>query len=172
MNLFVDPNLDPSSLQDATPDEVLRWSAESIDRLAVADPRLRTERTREYALADRETLDTQLNVFEHFEPKLSDVSKAADVLFLANIQPDLQLEVRNQVPNSRFVAMDSMNLWIDIAREPLVKVIERVDCVILNDAELRQLTEKPNLITALRVCPFPADGGGQRGRPHRHEDRT
>jgi sugar/nucleoside kinase (ribokinase family) len=101
-------------------------------------------------LNDRETLDTQLNVFEHFEPKLSDASKAADVLFLANIQPELQLDVRRQCEAARFVAMDSMNLWIDIARDALVRVIEAVDCVILNDAELRQLTGKPNVLTAAR----------------------
>jgi sugar/nucleoside kinase (ribokinase family) len=101
-------------------------------------------------LNDRETLDTQLNVFEHFEPKLSDASKAADVLFLANIQPELQLDVRRQCEAARFVAMDSMNLWIDIARDALVGVIEAVDCVILNDAELRQLTGKPNVLTAAR----------------------
>jgi sugar/nucleoside kinase (ribokinase family) len=101
-------------------------------------------------LNTRETLDTQLNVFEHFAPKLSDASTAADVLFLANIQPDLQLQVRQQCTAARFVAMDSMNLWIDIARGSLVQVIEAVDCVILNDAELRQLTEKPNVITAAR----------------------
>ena len=101
-------------------------------------------------LNTRETLDTQLNVFEHFQPKLSEASKAAEVLFLANIQPDLQLEVREQCTGARFVAMDSMNLWIEIARDALVNVIERVDCVILNDAELRQLTEKPNVLTAAR----------------------
>jgi sugar/nucleoside kinase (ribokinase family) len=72
------------------------------------------------------------------------------VLFLANIQPDLQLDVRRQCEAARFVAMDSMNLWIDIARDSLVKVIEAVDCVVLNDAELRQLTEKPNVLTAAR----------------------
>ena len=67
----------------------------------------------------RDTLDTELNVFERFEPKLSEASRAADVLFLANIQPDLQLEVREQCDAARFVAMDSMNLWIDIARDSL-----------------------------------------------------
>ena len=63
----------------------------------------------------RDTLQTDLNVFEDFEPKLSEASRAADVLFLANIQPDLQREVREQCDAARFVAMDSMNLWIDIA---------------------------------------------------------
>jgi sugar/nucleoside kinase (ribokinase family) len=101
-------------------------------------------------LNSRETLDTQLGVFEGFAPKLSTDSRASDVLFLANIQPDLQREVRSQLPSARFVALDSMNLWIDIARDSLVAAIESVDCVILNDAELRQLTGKPNLFTAAR----------------------
>jgi sugar/nucleoside kinase (ribokinase family) len=101
-------------------------------------------------LNSRETLDTQLNVFESFEPKLSAASRGCDVLFLANIQPELQLGVRQQCANARFVALDSMNLWIEIARDALIDVIRRVDCLILNDAELRQLTERPNLITAAR----------------------
>jgi sugar/nucleoside kinase (ribokinase family) len=101
-------------------------------------------------LNSRETLDTQLGVFEGFQPKLSGASRASDVLFLANIQPDLQREVRAQLPDARFVALDSMNLWIDIARDSLVGVIGNVDCVILNDAELRQLTGKPNLVSAAR----------------------
>jgi len=101
-------------------------------------------------LNSRETIDTQLGVFEGFAPKLSASSRASDVLFLANIQPDLQRDVRRQLPHARFVALDSMNLWIDTARESLVQAIEGVDCVILNDAELRQLTGKPNLVSAAR----------------------
>jgi sugar/nucleoside kinase (ribokinase family) len=101
-------------------------------------------------LNDRQTLATDLNVFADFEPKLSDASRHADVLFLANIQPDLQRQVRAQCPGARFVALDSMNLWIDIARDSLVAAIREVDCLILNDAELRQLTGAPNLIRAAR----------------------
>jgi sugar/nucleoside kinase (ribokinase family) len=97
-------------------------------------------------------------VFEGFQPKLSENSRSSDVLFLANIQPDLQLEVRAQLPTARFVALDSMNLWIEIAREGLVKTIGAVDCLILNDAELRQLTGKPNVISAAReiLCWEPS----------------
>jgi sugar/nucleoside kinase (ribokinase family) len=101
-------------------------------------------------LNSRETLDTKLGVFEGFAPKLSSESRSSEVLFLANIQPDLQREVRAQLPDARFVALDSMNLWIDIARDSLVEAIKSVDCVILNDAELRQLTGKPNLFSAAR----------------------
>jgi sugar/nucleoside kinase (ribokinase family) len=102
-------------------------------------------------LNSRETLDTQLGVFESFEPRLSERARDAEVVFLANIQPALQLRVREQCERARYVAMDSMNLWIDVAREDLVKVIERVDCVILNDAELRQLTRQPSIVGAARA---------------------
>ncbi len=101
-------------------------------------------------LNDRETLDTQLNVFADFEPKLSDASRAADVLFLANIQPELQQRVRAECPDARFVALDSMNFWIEGAREALIETIALVDCVMLNDAELRELTHEPNLVRAAR----------------------
>jgi sugar/nucleoside kinase (ribokinase family) len=114
-------------------------------------------------LNSRETLDTQLGVFEGFAPKLSERSRASEVLFLANIQPELQLQVRAQLPDARFVALDSMNLWIDIARESLVSAIENVDCVILNDAELRQLTDKPNLVSAAREVLSWHSAGQARG---------
>ncbi len=79
---------------------------------------------------------------------MSSVSR--DVLFLANIQPDLQREVRAQLPAARFVALDSMNLWIEAARESLMKAIAECDCLILNDSELRQLTGKASLYAAAR----------------------
>jgi sugar/nucleoside kinase (ribokinase family) len=101
-------------------------------------------------LNTRETLATELNVFADFQPKLSAAARDCEVLFLANIQPELQLSVLEQCPQPRLVAMDSMNLWIDIARDALLEVIRRVDCVVLNDAELRQLTVKPNVLTAAR----------------------
>jgi sugar/nucleoside kinase (ribokinase family) len=115
-------------------------------------------------LNSRETIDTQLGVFEGFQPKLSAGSRSSDVLFLANIQPELQHDVRAQLPDARFVALDSMNLWIDIARDSLVRAIGSVDCVILNDAELRQLTGKPNLVSAAReVLSWPPSSPGLRG---------
>jgi sugar/nucleoside kinase (ribokinase family) len=101
-------------------------------------------------LNSRKTLETQLNVFERFRPALSPAARACDVLFLANIQPALQLDVLDQCDVPRFTALDSMNLWIETARDGLLAVIRRVDCVILNDAELRQLTGRPNLVSAAR----------------------
>ena len=72
------------------------------------------------------------------------------MLFLANIQPELQLSVLEQCERVEFVAMDSMNLWIDIARDALVEVIRRVDCVVPNHAEFRQLTNRPSIVGAAR----------------------
>jgi sugar/nucleoside kinase (ribokinase family) len=99
-------------------------------------------------LNDRQTLDTQLNVFADFDPKLSDAARAGDVLFLANIQPGLQRRVREQCREARFVALDSMNLWIETARDELIATLSGVDCLMLNDGELRELTRQPNLVRA------------------------
>ena len=104
----------------------------------------------EYDLNVAHTLDTQLNVFADFKPKLSEASKASRLLFLGNIQPDLQREVREQMPNAELVALDTMNLWIENTRDSLVRTIKGVDVVIINDAEARQLTGIPNLIKAAR----------------------
>jgi len=105
----------------------------------------------DYDLNVAHTLDTQLNVFADFKPKLSEHSKQSRLVFLGNIQPDLQREVREQVPNAELVALDTMNLWIDNTRESLLRTIKGVDVVIINDAEARQLTEIPNLIKAART---------------------
>jgi sugar/nucleoside kinase (ribokinase family) len=105
----------------------------------------------EYDLNVAHTDDTRLGVFGDFEPKLSEASRAADVVFLANIQPDLQRQVRAQCAEARFCALDSMNLWIDTARDSLLAAIAEVDCVLLNDAEVRQLTGEFNLARAARA---------------------
>jgi sugar/nucleoside kinase (ribokinase family) len=99
----------------------------------------------------RETLVTELNVFETFDPKLSDASRAADVLFLANILPELQLNVRRQCEQARFVALDSMDLWINIAREALIAAISEVDCVILNDSEVGLFTGEREVVAGARA---------------------
>ena len=98
----------------------------------------------------RHTLQTDLNVFETFEPKLSEASAAADVLFLANIVPALQIAVREQCDKASFTALDSMNLWIDIARDDLTRVMGMVDCVLLNDSEIKEFADEPNLVRAAR----------------------
>jgi sugar/nucleoside kinase (ribokinase family) len=98
----------------------------------------------------RETLVTELNVFETFEPKLSDASRQADVLFLANILPGLQLNVRRQCEQARWVALDSMDLWINIAHDALIAAISEVDCVILNDSEVELFTGEREVVAGAR----------------------
>jgi len=102
----------------------------------------------EFDMAIAHTDDTQLNVFGDFSPDLSATARSADVLFLGNIRPELQLDVLQQCDNPRFVALDSMNYYIEGSKDALIKVIKEVDCVILNDAELRQLTELPSMFRA------------------------
>jgi sugar/nucleoside kinase (ribokinase family) len=104
----------------------------------------------EWNLNIRHTLDTQLNVFGDFEPKLSEASKQADTLFLANIQPDLQREVREQCTGARLAALDSMNLWIETTRDSLLRTIGTVDILLMNDDEVRMLTEQPTLLRGAR----------------------
>jgi sugar/nucleoside kinase (ribokinase family) len=106
----------------------------------------------EHDLNVAHTDETQLNVFGDFEPKLSAASRAAELLFLGNIQPELQRDVRAQCEGVRLAALDSMNLWIDTARDSLIAAIGGVDCLMLNDAELRMLTGEPNLARAARAA--------------------
>jgi sugar/nucleoside kinase (ribokinase family) len=104
----------------------------------------------EFDLNTAHTDDTQLGVFGDFEPKLSDESRSAGTLFLANIQPDLQRRVREQCDGAQLVGLDSMNLWIETTRDSLIQTIRGVDLVFMNDAEVRMLTEQPNLVRAAR----------------------
>ncbi len=105
----------------------------------------------EYDMNVAHTEETELNVFADFDPKLSESSRRAETLFLGNIQPDLQRGVRRECTSSKFVALDSMNLWIDNERDSLLAAIRETDCVLLNDAEIRMLTGEPNLARAARV---------------------
>jgi sugar/nucleoside kinase (ribokinase family) len=105
----------------------------------------------EFDLNVAHTEDTRLGVFGEFEPKLSEASQQAETLFLANIQPDLQRQVRAQCAATRFSALDSMNLWIETAKDSLLAAIAEVDCLIVNDAEIRQLTGEANLARAARA---------------------
>lgn len=105
----------------------------------------------DYDMNTAHTLDTQLNVFADFDPKLSDNSRDARVVFLANIQPTLQLGVRKQCEKAEFVAMDTMNYWISSVKDDLLNTVKAVDCLIINDAEARQLTDEPNIHKAAKA---------------------
>ena len=99
----------------------------------------------------RDTLFTHLNVFESFSPTLSETHKDASMVFLANIQPTLQLAVLEQVGAPRFVAADTMNLWIDAALPDLERVLAKIDALFLNDEEAYQLTGRRTVVEAARV---------------------
>lgn len=97
-----------------------------------------------------ETLETHLGVFSHFSPKIPPQFRKAPYVFLGNIDPRLQLDVLNQVEKPKLVACDTMNFWIESRRPDLVKLLERVDCIMLNDGEARQLTDHNNLVKAAK----------------------
>ena len=101
-------------------------------------------------LNSAETLETRLGVFSHFRPKIPEAFRRAPFVFLANIDPRLQLDVLQQVERPKLVACDTMNFWIESRRPDLLALLEHVDLVTLNDGEARQLTEQSNLVKAAR----------------------
>jgi len=103
-----------------------------------------------YDLNVAKTRDTQLNVFADFHPRLNEKQKNTDVLFLANIHPELQMDVLNQTKRPKLVALDTMNLWIATKREALENAFRQVDLVVINEAETRQFTNEANLIKGAR----------------------
>ena len=127
-------NIDLSGLQ-VRPGKTFRWTA----------------RYTGVRLENRETLDTQLNVFADFHPALPQGYRDSKVVFLANIQPELQLEVLEQVPDAEFIACDTMKLWLDTARPGLDRLFRRVDCVLMNDEEAVQFSGERFLPSAARA---------------------
>ena len=98
-----------------------------------------------YDLQSRETLETRLGVFAHFQPKLPAAFRDAQYLFLGNIDPELQLGVLEQVPNAKLVACDTMNYWIQGKRDALMALLKRVDILLVNDGEARELSGDWNI---------------------------
>ncbi len=101
-------------------------------------------------LNSAETLETRLGVFSHFSPKIPAQFKTAPFVFLANIDPRLQLDVLRQVQKPKLVACDTMNFWIESRRPDIMELIKHVDLITLNDGEARQLTDCANLVKAAR----------------------
>jgi sugar/nucleoside kinase (ribokinase family) len=101
-----------------------------------------------YDLNTAQTIDTQLNVFEHFEPRLDERARKADRLFLGNIDPELQMRVLDQVEHPRLVCADTMNYWITSKRDQLLRLLPRIDVLMVNDAEARQLAGEANMMKA------------------------
>ncbi len=101
-----------------------------------------------YDLNNRDTLDTQLNVFEHFDPVIPESYRDAKYIALGNIEPSLQGKVLEQVNNPGLVVMDTMNFWIEGTPDALKKTLKSVDLLVINDSEARELADEPNLIKA------------------------
>ncbi|HPC36390.1 MAG TPA: PfkB family carbohydrate kinase [Candidatus Marinimicrobia bacterium] len=101
-------------------------------------------------LNNRDTLYTHLNVFANFSPKIPAVYQKTSVVFLGNIQPTLQMEVLNQLPQPEFIGLDTMNLWINTTRAELMEIIPRVNLLVINDSELAELTGSVNLFKGLK----------------------
>jgi sugar/nucleoside kinase (ribokinase family) len=104
-----------------------------------------------HQLNEAQTLETHLNVFETFRPNIPEAYRSPDVLFLGNIDPELQLDVLQKVERPAFVACDTMNFWINGKRDALWKVLERVDALIINDGEARALGQNPNLVKVAKL---------------------
>lgn len=104
-----------------------------------------------YDLGDPETLGTHLNVFENFKPSIPENYRDIEYVFLANIDPELQLSVLNQMKNPKLVACDTMNYWIENKPEALREVLKHVDILMLNDSETRILAKEPRITQAART---------------------
>jgi len=132
IDLLSSRRIDLEGLQ-IVPGKTFRWSGEYL-----------------LDMNTRETRSVELNVFEHFTPTLPANYKTSRVVLLANIAPDLQHHVLDQIENPHFVIADTMDLWINIAKDSLVRLLGRVDMLILNDGEARQLTGESNLMKAAK----------------------
>ena len=132
MQVFGGRRIDLAGLQ-RVPGETFRWKGEyKLD------------------LNARETIYTRLNVFQDFSPRVPERFRSTPIVFLANIHPALQMEVLDQIEAPRFVALDTMNYWIEGTPTELGQVLQRVDAVVINDEEARQLSGKANLVKAAR----------------------
>ncbi len=132
--VFQDRNINIDGLQRVPGAKTFFWSGEYGYDLNVA-----------------KTRDTQLNVFANFNPQLTADQKKSEVLFLANIDPELQLEVLRQVEKPRLIALDTMNYWITSKKEALERVFREVDLIVINEAEVRQFTGEAGLVKGARA---------------------
>ena len=132
MGIFRGRRIDLTGLQQV-PGETFRWKGKYSEDLN-----------------DRESIYTFLNVFEEFQPNLPPVYRTSPFVFLGNIHPRLQLEVLDQVESPEFVVADTMNYWIEKTPEELHQVLTRVDALVINDAEARQLSKESNLVKAVQ----------------------
>ena len=131
ITLLENHNVDLEGLQIVNGGKTFRWSGKY-----------------HYDLNVRDTLLTELNVFENFDPVIPDKFKKAKFVLLGNIDPELQLKVLDQMTEPSFVVGDTMNYWIEGKKEQLLKLLKRINVLIINDSEARLLANEPNLIKA------------------------
>lgn len=153
-SFFTDVRLVAVVGDDFGPDQLRVFEGRRIDLTGLQQVPGETFRWRgEYSfdLNTRETIYTHLNVFEDFRPRIPDTFRDSPFVFLANIHPALQLEVLEQVADPGFVALDTMNYWIEGTPEELRQVLRRVHVLVINDEEARELSGEPNLVKAARA---------------------
>ncbi len=134
IKLLENHNVDLEGLQIVPGGKTFRWSGKY-----------------HYDLNVRDTLFTELNVFESFDPIIPEKFRRAKFVCLGNIDPALQIKVLDQLDNPRFVVCDTMNYWIEGKKDDLLKLLPRVNVLIINDSEARLLAQEPNLIKASRM---------------------
>lgn len=131
--------------------ELYRRHRINLDGLQIAGGKtFRWHGEYEWDMNKRRTLSVALNVFETFHPTLPDHYAHTPYVFLANISPQLQLHVLAQTKGPKFVVADTMDLWIETAREPLLELLRKIDCLVLNESEARELMKETSLIKAGR----------------------
>lgn len=152
-SFFVKPKIVGVVGEDFDGDYLARLKKRGVDTAGVTKVKGKTfhwEGKYHPDMKTRDTIKTELNVFADFDPVLPEEYKKAKYLFLANIEPSLQLKVLNQASQAKFKMLDTMNLWIDIAKDKLTEVLKKVDCVVLNDEEIRQFSGVSNLVAAAK----------------------
>lgn len=133
MTLYRKHGIDLAGLERVKDGQTFHWSGEY-----------------EVNMNNRRTLNTVLGVIENWSPKLPGDYEEAPFVLLANISPSVQHLVLDQVTKPKFVVVDTMDLWLNVALAELLRLLKRVDCLVLNDSEARQLTEEDNIVNALK----------------------
>jgi sugar/nucleoside kinase (ribokinase family) len=133
VSLYERHGIDLEGLQHVKDGKTFHWSGEY-----------------EVNMNNRQTLNTELGVIEHYKPTLPKGYERSPYVLLANISPDLQLHVLDQMKKPKFIAADSMDLWLNIALDDVMKLLKRVDLFVLNDSEAHQLTETDNVMKAIK----------------------